>query len=293
MGRRYNIKYRSLKMDDIPLEFTTTATCRSSLIDRTYNSFHKNLTGVDWKKSTLYVNIDPIGGECEPSEIIKICQNYFGNVVYNLPKTCNFCAGHKWTWQQPTGQFFFTLQEDWVLKIPVSIRALHGKLSLNGDFESKQNRTVIVTLRAYSTIKDTRVCLSPGMVMTRWAKYIAEKMDTTKNPEKQCRPWTGQNIVGKNRTNYIGLQHPPVTRAVMVIDTGRDWMIKNGWHRPGGQGAFTFIHWKKNKLKNKSMSKPKPKIKTRERSKAKPRIQAKPVIKPMSRSKMKLKIKPK
>ena len=238
-------------MDNIPLEFTTTATCRTSIIKRTYDSFKKNLMGVDWEKSTLYVNIDPIGGEGSPEDILAICRNSFGNVVYNLPKTCNFCAGHKWTWEQPKEKYFFTLQEDWVLKIPVRIRSLSGKLTLNGDFKDRRNKTVIVSLRAYATIKDNRVCLSPGMVLTEWAKFIANRMDITKNPEKQCRPWSPGNPVGKNRVNYTGLQHPPLTRAVLVVDIGRHWMTKNGLHRPGGQGAYTFTNWKTNKAKIK------------------------------------------
>ena len=216
--------HRSRRMEARPLEFTTTATCRTSLIKKTYESFHKNLLGVDWAKSTLYVNIDPIGGEGSPEDIIKICKNYFGKVVYNLPIVCNFCAGHKWTWEQPKEKYFFTLQEDWVLRIPVGIHSLYGKLSLNAKFEDHRNKTVIVTLRAYSTIKDKRVCLSPGMVLTQWAKFMANKMDITKNPEKQCRPWTRINLVGKNSSKYTGLQHPQIGRAVVVVDTGRAWM---------------------------------------------------------------------
>ena len=48
------------EIEQIPMEFITTACNRPSVLNVTYDLFTKRLKNIDFKKSTLYINIDPI-----------------------------------------------------------------------------------------------------------------------------------------------------------------------------------------------------------------------------------------
>ena len=94
----------------ISLEFCTTATFRPEIIDRTYKSFTDNLLGIDFKISTLYLNVDPIPVG-NTKEVIDVAKKYFGNVVYNIPEEPNFTKAIKWCWSQVKNEYFFNLEE--------------------------------------------------------------------------------------------------------------------------------------------------------------------------------------
>ena len=40
------------------INFTTTATVRPDILEKTYKSFTNKLVGIDFSKTTIYINID-------------------------------------------------------------------------------------------------------------------------------------------------------------------------------------------------------------------------------------------
>ena len=97
------------------MEFTTTACNRPELLERTYSSFTKNIKGLDFKKCILYINVDPSphGQNIEKNE--EVAKKYFGKVIVNYPDKPNFARAVIWCFTQVRGEYFFHLEDDWVL----------------------------------------------------------------------------------------------------------------------------------------------------------------------------------
>jgi len=228
------------------IEFTTTSTIRPEVLDETYGSFSHDIVDVDFKNSTLYINIDPVP-EGDIQKVIDVAKKYFGKVVSNVPSTPNFTNALKWCWKQPTGDFFFHLEDDWTLRKKTTMEELINKLS--GIIENANkykiknrmlDRYVAVNLRAYDFINDGRICLSPGLFLSSWAKQAAEILDPLHNPERQMRKGFG---IGKDfLINSRALHHPHNRNNIIISDIGRKWLDKSEYKKDGN---MAFVQWKK------------------------------------------------
>ncbi len=216
------------------LEFATTAVCRPDLINKTYASFTKNLVDVDFKRSTLYINVDPIPYENDPNEVVTVAKRYFGNVIPNIPKKPNFCQALKWCWAQPKNNFFFSLEDDWILLKQISVASLIKLI------ERQKGKCLGINLRAYSHIHDRRICLSPCLLRSKPAKEIAAILNIEYNPEKQLRIRCPKNPMGGKTLGYFTIHFPSIP---IIKDTGINWLRKNGaYKRTYGP---KFITWKR------------------------------------------------
>lgn len=230
-----------------PLEFVTTATCRPKIVDATYRSFVEKMSGVNWKRSTLYINIDPMPEGRDPQAIIDIGKKYFGKVEANVPEKAHFTKALHWCFQQPQEEMFFYLQDDWRLVKRVKIQDL--KVMLNSDvryskYSNKRAKVINVVLRAYSAIRDNRICLSPSLINTEWAKEYSNRLDFSLNPERQFRPKSKVNQGGGQASSplHVGVQFPKDPRwGIYVKDLGRGWLKHNGFKR--NAKAWNFNHW--------------------------------------------------
>ncbi len=208
------------------MEFTTTATCRPEIIQQTYESFSTNLLNANLRESTLYINVDTAPAGNNPQDIVDIAKRYFRNVVANISSNPCFCQAFKWCWKQPKEDFFFHLEDDWLLLNRVDINDLFEL------FSKSDNKLAVINLRAYLEITDDRICLSPGLVKTVFAEYIIDKLDVTTNPEPQTRRMGSANTTGKNKMGFYGLQYPAQVPEVIIKDIGRPWLAKQGLQRP-------------------------------------------------------------
>jgi len=217
----------------IPLEFTTTATIRPEIVRRTYASFKAHLKGVDWAKSTAYVNVDPLPeGKCA-LDVVEAIRESVGNVTHRHPSKANYSLAYKLVWSQPTGDFFFNLEDDWELCEDVDVETLLAPFA--------DDKIVAVPLRAYSYwYKSTPT--SPSMYRTSYFKDIAERMHGNENPETQLHdlmnveyenykvsfPESGKERHPGNRTSV----YPSNERHIIVKDIGREWSEQSGYTRP-------------------------------------------------------------
>ncbi len=206
----------------IKAEFSTTAMSRSKIVNRTYASFCKKLTGVDWENSTLYLNVDPLPADVDPMTVVEVANKYFGNVVHRIPKKANFTAAVQWCWSQVQGPHVFHLEDDWVLRrrIPYEeiIKAMeHGY---------KKKKLVQVFLRAYRGISREKVCLSPSLLEGDFVRAASQVFDISLNPEIQLR---GKIVTGLS-TNF--------SKDIIIHDIGRRWMKNSGYQRPNRKARF-------------------------------------------------------
>ena len=217
------------------VEFCTTATCRPGILRETYRSFKENLTDVDFSNSTLYINIDPVPEHKDPIYTLKAAKEFFGTVVHRMPEKPNFCDAIKWCWSQPSMKYFINLEDDW---------ELYKGAKYFQAVQLMDEDTAIVNFRAYRSIKDNRLCLSPGVVRTNWARRVAKALDSRFNPEQQLRKKTDKNPHGGKGFNMKGRQYSSNGKNSIVRDTGRDWMRRMGMAKVGTK--HTFKSWKDN-----------------------------------------------
>lgn len=209
----------------LKMEFVTTACIRPDIIDETFTTFRQHLHGVDWEGSTLYLNVDPLPEGEDPEQAVRVAARHFGRVIWRNPEEPNFTAALQWGFQKPQNPFFFYLQDDWQMVRNVNIDDLIQKLGQLGE-----KKVVNVVLRAYRTINDQRICLSPCLIDTVWAREYSAKLDIKLNPERQFRPKSKVNQGGgqASNPNCVGIQFG---QQRIVRDLGRDWLRKNKYKR--------------------------------------------------------------
>lgn len=206
------------------LEFTTTAMRRPAIIAQTYESFARNLRGLSLKNCTLFLNIDP-DPVTDPSDadlVEQIARETFGEVRVFTPAEANFAGAIKRLWAQPTGVYFFHLEDDWTLNKSASVETLAALLDADPELSS-------VNLRPYRTSANfSRICLAPGLFRTAHARVMADRMTLDANPEEQLRPTTKANPHGDRHAGFKGRQFPDKPNDILLTDIGRNWMKTAG-----------------------------------------------------------------
>ena len=245
-----SIDFNSLK--PIPLEFTTTATIRPEIHEKTFSSFRNKLQGVNFKSSILYLNIDPLPVDRtdQVNDCIAVAQKYFGTVVSHAATIPNLSQAYNWAWSQCKGKFIFNLEDDWELVRDANIHRLLWFFTANPKLYQ-------VILRAYSYIYPA-CCLSPGISHERFYRRIAGKLFKNKNPENQIHhhgadfgldfPFRANGINPIERVVAYpfpdkNLQYASEDLWLMVKDLGREWMKKSGYKLPIKKNQF--VTWDK------------------------------------------------
>ena len=220
------------------LDITTTATIRPSLFHKALKSFKDNLF-VHQKEYRLIINVDPIGEDKDPMEMVKIGKQFFSNVVYNIPDKPNFAQACKWCWQNTDSEYVFHLEDDWFL----IKKTLMGNLLtvMNKDINMMSLRFPKSTLHQVEKkdvrrgfISNSKLMLNPTIFRGDFIRDIADKMNIIDNPEKQLRrvfKLTGDNFAGV----YCGLGE-----GVYLNHYGRKWQKKSNYKKVKGSN---FITW--------------------------------------------------
>lgn len=221
-----------------PLEFTCTACRRPGIFSDCLASFTENLCGVDFLGSTLHLNVDPSPEWGDSAEMVKVAERVFGKVIASTPLLPSFPTAVVWCMRQPAGEFYFHLEDDWLVTEKVH---LDDMLALLRADESLS----LVNLRAYCH-EDDRLCLAPGLWRSRHARLIADRLRLDANPERQLRPQNKNNPHGGAHAGFRGRQFPSKR---VLRDMGRAWMAVNGLVR---QGDRDFVAWAATKAARRS-----------------------------------------
>ncbi len=217
---------------DVALEFAGTECIRPEIARRSYESFHQNLQGVDWQRSTLYLNIDPVPKGTDPGAMVQVAEEFFGHVVHRTPPEANFARAVKWTWAAARGDYVFYLQADWLLARPVNV---HEMLAILGG----PAWDAVNVRRSCGHQSDRILCLAPVLLRGTVARSLAMLFNTVDGPEAQLRT---ANFRQGGRGLGVGLRscHWPVGGRDPLVDIGRRWMEEHGYRKAGGT---RFVVW--------------------------------------------------
>jgi len=226
-------------MAGLKIDVTCTAMPRPKIVEKTFKSFSKNLQYLDFKKQTLYMNVDPLPGfENARKEVVEMAKEYFGEVVVNLPRVPNYTSAYNWVWSKAKTKFILNLEDDWGLLRPVDVRILLKYFTVNP-------KLMEVALRAYSYYYSA--CpTSPSIMHQRYYKAVGGKLNPKFNPECQLR---GKNFGIEMPARSLGVSpkgkiiaYPEKGTDIIVKDLGRGWIKKSPFKRPN-VSKKNFTSW--------------------------------------------------
>ena len=96
------------------LEIAFPSINRPSLVETTLKSLCNHLKGVNFLKSTIYVNIDSVPIIYGREKVVEVCKKYIGNVIVNQPNKPHWGKAFKWTLSQSKNEIFMFLNDDWL-----------------------------------------------------------------------------------------------------------------------------------------------------------------------------------
>jgi len=207
--------------------FTFTATNRPKILERSLESFKKNLIDFDLKKTYAIINLDPAPNKNNIEKNLEIIDKYFIGGKYRIPEEPNFTSAVNWVWKAAETPYIFHHETDWELLNPVKMSKIIKYI--NRDSCIKQ-----CILRAYN-YKYEKMPLSPSLIKKDLYKKIAGNLNEKINPEIQLRDpeVVGFEISAKNLVVY--------GKSPIVKDIGRKWAKKNNIKKPDKKA--NFVKW--------------------------------------------------
>lgn len=222
------------------LDITTTATIRPSLFHQTLKSFTDKLF-INQKDYRLILNVDPIGEDVDPIEVVKVGQQFFDNVVYNIPDKPNFAQACKWCWGQTYSRFVFHLEDDWTMVRRINIGEM--LLLINNNNDMMYLRLPKLTLHMLKDsdykngfIKHHKILLNPAIFRGNFVREISKKMNIIDNPEKQLR-----KVFKLNKDKIAGI-YCGIGDGEYLKHHGRKWQRTSNYKKVKGSN---FITWEK------------------------------------------------
>lgn len=237
------------------IDIVMTATIRPRVVYETLSSFCENvfLKSEDFR---LIINIDPVGENVHPEEVVNVCKSFFKDVVYNVPETANFAKAVMWVWKTSESDVVFHLEDDWLVTSEVDIYSMIGILKKDKSIANLRlskydipDKQVVRLWKAFYTYtgngyfvtsKNNQFGLNPMLLKREFIQEALPLMSESSNPEKQFRPSSNEKMNKLiNKWNY-GLFGKPGSKA-LVVDNGLKWRQKMGFDKP----KTSFLTWEK------------------------------------------------
>lgn len=227
------------------IDICMTATIRHLVLKDTLDSFTKNML-FDKDRYRLIINIDPIGEKLKRvNAILQIAQNYFNEVVYNIPETPGFTKAVQWCWSQTKYPLVFHLEDDWKLLTKINIDYMIEILNKYENLVSlrlnKENTGKSKQALKFGFIYHPKISLNPTLFKGEFIRNVFPLMDLSKNPEKQLRSNSSTEL-GKYLSKFKNGIYTKESIKEIVLDIGKEWMNKSKFTKKTG---FTNWEYKK------------------------------------------------
>jgi hypothetical protein len=249
-------KVEKIKKDYLDMDITMTAVRRPKVIEKTLKSFTENLFVVP-EDHTLIVNVDPIG-EGTHREVVEVCTKYFPNTCIYGPDEPSFPKAVIKLWKMVSTDFFFHLEDDWVLERPIFESDLVNPLKRNKDLAcmrlykenipNSNNPTMFGARYKYHNNYFTPIPgsnnwknqfgLNPVLIRKKFIDEALPLMVGDQNPEKQFRENNPlmKNILSKWTFAIYGR---PGQKRMVWGKNGLHWRQKSKYKKPRDGSGFT------------------------------------------------------
>ena len=197
------------------LDVVTTATIRPEVLNITFLSFFNKFL-YQFSKLRLIINIDPIGNnEDGVNSVLKICRQYFKDIVYRNPDKPSFSKAVHWGWQQVKTDYFLHLEDDWLLRKQIDYTKVINYLNTDQEIAS-------ITFDLCVNKQDVfrkGLALRPSIYRREFISQILPLFDDEADPEKQWKIYLKNDVLKQWKfRNYGNLGD-----GRFVIDIGKKW----------------------------------------------------------------------
>ena len=245
------------------MDITMTAVKRPEVIEKTLKSFTENLfTNPD--EHRLLVNIDPVGDDVSFDEITNMIKGYFPNYIAYMPDEPSFPKAVIKIWKDVESEYFFHLEDDWILRRSLSLDSLLNPLKYNKDLacirlykHDIQNKIspILFGRCEYKYHSDynyltpipgannwvNQFGLNPVLIRKKFADDALPLLDINKDPEKQFRDY---NPIMKNilKKWTFGVYGKPGDPQYVWGKNGLHWRLNSKYKKPRiGKGFTSWV----------------------------------------------------
>lgn len=222
------------------IDITTTATIRPDLL---YNTLRYFVERMFWEKKNyrMIINIDPIGEDKSPMDVVAVAKSFFDNIVFNIADEPNFAQAVKWCWKNTESEYIFHLEDDWHPHKKIKISDLTGIMDKNLNLISlRLGKNIIKKIDKISKkngfIKYRKIVLNPSLFRGNFIRGIASKMNIENNPERQLR--TAFKLY-RHEEKYTGI-YCGCGVGRYVNHTGRAWEKQSNFKKRKGSNFLTW-----------------------------------------------------
>ncbi len=229
------------------LDVCIIATVRPEVLQMTLRSFTKNL--LNQFDCRAIINVDPAGDieNYSQMDVVNLCREYFNEVICRTPETPSFAGAVQWCWQQVQTEFFFYLEDDWILRRKLVSNELLSlfedpavvtvKLNkFNGKRMQREINAGHVTRINDGIVSRGNFALGPGFMRTTYIRQIVTRVELDKDPESQYEEDSKKSITD-DYPRPIFLQ--VATDKSLTISTGGKWMRSKSIRKNCGTGMPT------------------------------------------------------
>lgn len=239
------------------IDVTITACCRPEILYRTLYSFENNLFG----QATIrpIVNVDPIGTS-HPQRVIDVVEMFYPHMgKYRIAEKPNFASAFKWTWEQTESEFIFHLEDDWELKVFVSLKKMIFLMEKYPELASlrlpqfKSSEDKMKNWDKFfpwngdyfecpkELIGGVGFCGHPSLIRHDFVRNCLPYLREDFNPEKQFHE-KGSPLLDEVLKWKFGVFGKP-NSPNYIQDLGRRWMADYKFKKKGSK-AF-FLEWER------------------------------------------------
>lgn len=217
------------------IDITMTATLRTPIHTKVFESLCKNIQTTEDLR--LIINIDCIGLEENPLDVVKNAKKYFSNIKYNISEKASHHNACIWAFDTAESAFIVNWEDDFVLLKPLNLDICKEILENDEDAaligfdwtfkkaEVEKAQSIIQNYKDfyYYQLKP-RLHLPPALHKKEYIKGVSERLKTTTqytDPGKFFR----QKEIGREYVNkwkfyrFLG----ETKEGKLIEDIGRPW----------------------------------------------------------------------
>lgn len=209
------------------IDVVTTATLRPELLELTYRSFQNRLLS-KFRHCRLIINIDPLPlhNAAKIADILTICHRWFPEVVYRSPESPSFPAAVRWAWSQLESDFYFHLEDDWLLLKHVD------PVQVAGYFATDPQLAEVTLNPSHNKPIVPGLALRPSFFRRTFIESALPYFDDALDPEKQ---WRRHLTVGGVLDDWRFRHYGEVGEGRYVKDMGATWRKAHAFEKWQGR----------------------------------------------------------
>ena len=239
------------------LDVVVIAIKRPEILRLCLETFKRNL--LNQFDVRIIINVDPVGEEnYSQKDIVNIAKEYFPKVISRTPRKGNFSKAVYWGWRQVKTEFFFHLEDDWLLKDFIPAYRLQKKIAIKDivsiTFNITSNKKYPKLYEAYHL---KTFSLRPCVFRS---KYIKEKEDKIKVLDNLIALYGPDPLPEYNKglgifiADVYGDRHTSGCPSEMKISDcykkalypycgsyiAMEWNTHIRYYKPDGKGKYVF-----------------------------------------------------